>query len=132
MGETSRGDVSVLEDASLLKSEALTLVDPHLEEAPFAELCGDLVTGIDTPSIEHINPICHEPLNLTPTTSPLPPTTSFPAYAFPKSLDDVRGYNSSLDPYCAYLEDAPRKITWSTFFDNTFDFLWHLVSSRGH
>ena len=26
------------------------------------------------------------------------------------------------DPYCAYLEDMPRKITWSTFFDHTSDF----------
>ena len=34
----------------------------------------------------------------------------------------IRGYNPSLDPYCAYLEDVPRNMTWSTFFDNTFDF----------
>jgi len=122
MGETSRGDVSVLEDASLLKSKEFTLVDPHLEEAPFVEFCGDLVMGIDTPSIEHIDPICHEPLDLTPTSSSLRPITPFPVHAFPESLGDIRGYNSSLDPYCAYLEDAPRKITWSTFFDNTFDF----------
>ena len=65
MGETSGGDVNVLEDASLLKSKELTLFDPHLEEAPFVELCGDLVMGIDTPRIEHIDPICHEPLDLT-------------------------------------------------------------------
>jgi len=122
MGETSGGDVSVLEDASLLKSKELTLFDPHLEEASLVELCRDLVMGIDTPSIEHIDPICHEPLDLTPTSSPLPPTTPFPVHALPESLGDIRGYNSSLDPYCAYLEDAPRKITWSTFFDNTFDF----------
>ena len=43
-------------------------------------------------------------------------------HAFPESLGNIRGYNSSLDPYYAYLEDAPRKIMWSTFFDNTFDF----------
>jgi len=78
--------------------------------------------GINTPSIEHIDPICHEPLDLTPTSSPLPRTTPFPTHAFYESLGDIRGYNSSLDPYCAYLEDAPRKITWSTFFDHTFDF----------
>jgi len=35
MGKTSRGDGSVLEDASLLRSEELTLVVSHLEEAPF-------------------------------------------------------------------------------------------------
>ena len=34
MSETSMGDVSVLEDASLLRSKELTLVTPHLEEAP--------------------------------------------------------------------------------------------------
>ena len=77
MGETFRGDVSVLEDASLLKSKELILIDPHLGEAPFVELCGDLVMSIDTPSIEHIDPICHKPLDLTPTSSPLPPTTPF-------------------------------------------------------
>ena len=96
------------------------------------ELCGDLVMGIDTPSIEHIDPICHEPLDLTPTSSPLPPTTPFPVHAFPESLGDIRGYNSSIDPYCAYLEDAPRKITWSTSLIILLIFLWHLVSSRGH
>jgi len=73
MGETSGGDVSVLEDASLLRSKEFTLVEPHLEEAPLVELCGDLVMGIDTPSIEHIDPICNEPLDVTPTSSPLPP-----------------------------------------------------------
>jgi len=110
MGETSGGDVSVLEDASLFRSKELTLVEPHLEEAPFVELCGDLVLGINTPSIEHIDPICHEPLDLTPTSSLLPPTTPFPVHAFPESLGDIRGYNSFLDPYCAYLEDTPRRI----------------------
>ena len=93
------------------------------------ELCGDLVMGITTPSIEHIDTICYEPLDLTPTSSPLAPTTPFPVHAFPESLGDIRGYNSSIDPYCPYLEDTPRKITWSTFFDNTLIFLWHLVSS---
>jgi len=43
MGETSGGDVNVLEDASLFRSKELTLAEPHLEEAPFVELCGDLV-----------------------------------------------------------------------------------------
>ena len=31
-------------------------------------------------------------------------------------------YNASLDPYCMYLVDAPRKIMCSTFFDFYFDF----------
>ena len=39
----SRGDVSVLEDYSLSWSKELTLVEPHLEEAPFVEFCGDVV-----------------------------------------------------------------------------------------
>ena len=51
------------------------MVKSHLEEAPFVEFGGDLVMGIDTPSIEHIDPICNEPLDLTPTSSPLFPTT---------------------------------------------------------
>jgi len=89
MGETSGGDVSVLEDASLIRSKELTLVEPHLEEAPFVEFCGDLVMGVDTPSIERINPICNEPLDLSPTSSPLPPTTPFLAHAFHESLCDI-------------------------------------------
>ena len=32
------------------------------------------------------------------------------------------GYNASLDPYCMYLVDAPRKIMWNTFFDFYSDF----------
>jgi len=51
MRKTFGGDVNVLYDASLLRSKELTLVKPHLEEAPFVELCGDLVMGIDTLSI---------------------------------------------------------------------------------
>jgi len=27
-----------------------------------------------------------------------------------------------VDPYCTYLEDMPRKIEWTTFFDYYFDF----------
>jgi len=48
MGETSIGDVSVLEDASLLRSKELTLVEAHLKGPPFAEFGGDIVTGSDT------------------------------------------------------------------------------------
>jgi len=39
-----------------------------------------------------------------------------------ESLGDIRGYCPSIDLYCAYLEDVPMKIVWSTFFDHTFDF----------
>jgi len=57
MGETSRGDVSVLKDASLLRLKKPTLVMPHLEEAPFVEFCGEVVMGSDAPGIEHNDPI---------------------------------------------------------------------------
>ena len=43
-------------------------------------------------------------------------------HAFHESLGDIRGYYLSFDPYCAYIENVPRKIIWSTFFDHTFDF----------
>jgi len=110
----------------------LTLVVPYLEEAPFVEFDGNLVLNSDTPSIEHIDPICHKQLDLTPTSSPLISTTPSHLHAFHESLGNNRGYNPSVDPYCAYLKDVPSKIMWSIFFDNTFDFLWHLVSLRGH
>ena len=117
MGETSGGDVSVLEDASLLKSKELTLVESHLEE-----LCGGLVMGTDIPSIRPTDPIGNVPLDLTLTSSPLPPTIPSHLHAFHESLGDTKGYNPPLGPYCKYLEDVPRKITWSTFFNHTFDF----------
>jgi len=122
MDEIFRGDISVLEDTSFLRSKELTLVEPHLEEAPLEELCGDIVMGTDTPSIGPTDPIGNEPLHLTSTSSPLPPTTPSHLHAFHESIGDIKGYNPSLDPYCAYLEDVPRKIMWSTFFDHTFDF----------
>jgi len=86
------------------------LVEPHLEEALFAEFCGDVVMGSDTPSIEHTNPICNEPLDLTPISSPLFPTAPSHLHAYHESLGAIRGYNPSFDPCCAYLEDVPRKI----------------------
>ena len=59
MGDISIGDVSVLEDDSLSWSKELTLVKPHLEEAPFEEFCGDVVMGTDTPSIKYTDPMSH-------------------------------------------------------------------------
>jgi len=122
MGEISRGDIGVLQDDSRSWSKELTLVAPYLEEAPSVEFCGDIVMRSTTPSIGLINPICSEPLELTPTSSLLPPTTPSPAHAFRESLSDRRGYYPSFDPYCAYLEDMPRKIMSNTLFDHTFDF----------
>jgi len=75
IGETSRGDGSVLEDASCLRSKELALVVPHLQEAPFVEFDGDLALNNDTPSIEHLDPICSELFDSTPTSSPLLSTT---------------------------------------------------------
>jgi len=111
MGETCRGDVSVLEVDSLSWSKQLTLIEPHLEEAPFAEFCGVVVMGTDTPSIEHTDPICNEPLDSTPISSPSPPTTPSYMHAFHEYLGDLRGYNPSFD---SYLEDVPQKIMWSS------------------
>jgi len=38
------------------------------------------------------------------------------------SLGCFSGFNVSLDPYYMYPEDFPRKITWATFFDPSYDF----------
>jgi len=118
MGEISRVNASVLEDASLVWLEEPILVEPCLEEAPFEELCGDIVMGSAAPALD----LLIELLNLTPTSFPLLPTTPSYVCAYHESLGDVRGYNPSLDPCCAYLEDVLRKIMWSTFFDHAFDF----------
>ena len=122
MGEIYTGDVSVLEDDSLSWSNELTLGGPHLEEAPFEEFCGDVMMGIDTPSIEHTDLICNEPPDVTLVSSPLLPTVPSHLHAYHESLGDIRGYNPSFDPSCAYVEDKPQKIMWNTFFDHTFDF----------
>jgi len=122
MGETSRGDGNIIDDVSLPRSKEHTLVVPYLEEAPFMEFDGDIALNSDTPSIEHINPICSELFDSTRISSPLPPTSPTYMHIFHESLSDIRGYSPSVDPYCAHLEDVPRKIKWSTFFDHTFDF----------
>jgi len=66
MGEIFRGDTSVLEDASLVWLEEPVLVEPYLEEAPFKDLCGDIVMGSATPNIGLIDSICTKLLDLTP------------------------------------------------------------------
>jgi len=38
------------------------------------------------------------------------------------SLGYFSGYDASLNPYCIYLVDEPRKIMWTNFFDFSFDF----------
>jgi len=110
MCETSRGDTNSVEDVLLSWSGGLILVEPYLEEARFEELCDDsLVVGAAC-SIEHIDPIYTKPLDLTPILSPLLHILPSHMHAFHESLGDIQGYNPSLDPYCAYLEDMPRKI----------------------
>jgi len=73
-------------------------------------------------SISLIESICTELLDLTPTSSPLLPTTASYMHAFHESLADIRGYCPSFDPYYACLEDVLRNTMWSHFFHHTFDF----------
>ena len=125
MGESSKGDASFVKDDLLDWSKEPTLIESFLVEAPFEESCGGGVVVGTTPSIEHIDPICTEWLNLAPISSPFLPTTPSHLHAFQESLYDIRQYAPSLDNYCAYLEDVPRKIMWSTFSDHAFDFsMW--------
>ena len=70
MGESSKGYASVIEDDSLDWSKEPSLVEPYLEQAPFGELCGDVMMGSATPSNRHIDSICTEALDLTPISSP--------------------------------------------------------------
>jgi len=76
----------------------------------------------DTPSIGLIDPICSKLLDSTPTSSLLLPTTASYLHAFHESLGAIRGYSPSCNPYCAYLEDVPRKIMCSPFFKHAFGF----------
>ena len=46
MVETSRGDVSILEDDSLDQLKELCLVELYLEEAHFEEFCGDIMISL--------------------------------------------------------------------------------------
>ena len=67
---------------------------------------GEIVMGSDTPSIEHIDPICSKLFDSASTSSPLLPTTPSYLLAFHESVGDLRGYNPSFDPYFVYLEDV--------------------------
>ena len=98
------------------------MVEPCLEEAPFEELCGGIVTSSAALSIGLIYPIYTKSLDLSPTSSPLLSTTRSHLDAFHESLGDIRGYYPSLDPNWAYLENVLRKIMWCTFFVHAFDF----------
>jgi len=85
-------------------------------------LIGDgTVIGV-APNIEHMDPIWTKSLDLTLISSPLLPTIPSHLHAFHESPSDAGGHNPSFDPYCAYLEDMPRKTKSTTFFDHYFDF----------
>jgi len=132
MGEISMGEASVLEDASLVWSEEHVLVEPCLEEAPFKELCGDIVMGSIAPSTGLIDSICIELLYLTPTSSPLFPTTPSYVHALHESLGAIRGYYSSLNPYCAPEKICLQKSSGVLSLIMLLLFPWHLISLRGH
>jgi len=77
MGETSLGDASSVEDVLLSWLGGLTFVEPYLEEAPFEELCDDSLVVGAAPSIEYIDPIHAEPLDMAPISPPyFPPRLS--------------------------------------------------------
>ena len=82
MVEIYRGDASAIEDDSLGWSEELTLIEPYLEEASFEEFSGDVALGSADPSIAHTDLICTEPLDSTPISSLLLPTTTSHLHAF--------------------------------------------------
>ena len=84
-------DASVLENASLVWLEEPILIQSCLEEALFEVFYGDIVKGNAIPSIQLIDFICIEPLDLTCISSLLLPTTTYHLHAFHESLDDVRG-----------------------------------------
>jgi len=86
------------------------MVKPCLKEAPSEELCGDDVMVTKTLSIGLKDPICTNPSHSMPVSSPLLPTTLSYLHAFHISLGVLEGLTPSFVPYCAYLEDVPRKI----------------------
>ena len=98
------------------------MLKSSFEETPIEESCGDSVVVGVNPTVEHVNPICTESLTLIPISSPLLPTTPSDLHALYESLGDLRGYNLSFDPYCAYLKDMLGKIMLSIFFDHAFNF----------
>jgi len=124
MSEPYKGDVTVLEDDFPTRLKEPILVESHLEEAPFDELYDDSLVVGATASFDHIDPICTEPLESTPISSPVLPSDPSHLHAFHESLGDIRGYNPFLDPYCVYLEDLPRKVIWNTSFNHAFDFFY--------
>ena len=105
--------------------------DISLLEPSFEELYSNDLRVRAAPSIEHIDSICTESLDLAPVSSPLLSTTPSHLHAH-NYLGDIRRYDPFFDPYCAYLEDMPRKISWTTFFNYYFNFSMDLISLGGY
>ena len=83
--------------------------------------------GSTTPSIRLIDSICNEPLDLTPISSPLLPATPSHLHDYHESVVNIRGYNPSFDPYCAYLEDELTKSCGVPSLIMLLIFLWPLT-----
>jgi len=73
-------------------------------------------------SLESMNLILVEALDLVPTSSPL--LCPIPSYVhvLDVSLGDIRGYDLSINLHRTYLEGMPMKFMWITFFDHLFNF----------
>ena len=86
MDESLRGDASCVEDDSLHWSGDIALLEPSFEEyySNYVKVSAAL-------SIEHIDPICTDFLDLVPISSPFLPTTPSHLHVFQESLGDIRG-----------------------------------------
>jgi len=96
----SRFDASTIGDDSLDPSKELTLNEPHLEKAPFEDLCDDDVMVSAASGIGDIDSICVEQLDLTPLLSALLLATPSHLHASHKPLGDIRESHPSFYPYC--------------------------------
>jgi len=86
-----------VEDTSPAWLEEFTLVKPYNEEATFEEFSTTILSASLSTTPSHL-------------------------HAFYNSPGDLKGFLPSSDPYYAYLQNGPRKIMRSTFFDHAFDF----------
>jgi len=80
------------------------LSELYLEDAPSEKLRGDGVTVYNATNFKHIDLICVKPLDLTPTSSALLPTTPSYLIALHDCLSDITGYHTSFYPYHAHIE----------------------------
>jgi len=117
IGESLRGYANCVGDDLFHWSGEIGLL-----ESSFEELYSDDVRAGAAPSIEYISPVCTESLNLVSISFPFLPTSPSHLHAFREFVGNIRGYNTSFTPYCAYLEEMPRKIDYTTFFDYSLYF----------